>query len=73
MLSTHFPSLHKPSEATMAALKTLARAAADTIILHRAAMGDVKSMIRRSDTALKDSYRVLMLADLAAKCLRTKA
>ena len=73
MLSTHFSSLHRPSDATMAALKMLARAAADTIILHRVAMGDVKSMIKRSDRALEDSYRVLTLAALAARWHPTRA
>jgi len=70
MLSTHFPSLHKPSDATMAALRVLARAAADVIILRRSAMYDVGSMIERSGQALEDSYRVLTRADHAVRYFR---
>jgi GAF domain-containing protein len=61
VLSTHFPSPHKPSNATMAALKALARSAANAIIIRRSAMNDVNWVVERSRQALEDSYRVLRL------------
>jgi GAF domain-containing protein len=65
VLSTHFPSPHRPSDATMAALTVLAQEAADAIIFRRSAVSDVNSVIERSRQALQDSYRVLMRANRA--------
>lgn len=72
VLSTHFPSPHKPSAATMAALKALARSAANAIILCRAAKNDIKSVIQRTGRVLEDSYRVLTLADHAVRYLHER-
>ena len=65
VLSTHFPSLHRPSVTTMVALKALAQAAADAVITRRSAMNDANSLIERSGQVLEDSNRVLVLADHA--------
>lgn len=67
ILSTHFPSPHKPSDATMAALKALAGAAANTIIRGRSNACNVESMIERSVERLDDSYRLLASRDRAAR------
>jgi GAF domain-containing protein len=68
VLSTHFPSPHKPSDATMASLRVLARATANAIIFRRSAMNDITAVIERSRQALEDSYRVLHAA--RASCVR---
>jgi len=73
ILSTHFPSLRGPSDATMAALKLSARAAADAIIVRRSAAENLKSVIERSSRVLQDSYRVLKLADHAARYCEIRA
>lgn len=67
MLSTHFPSPHKPSDVTMAALKASAGATANAIIRGRSSMSDVKSTLERSVERLEDSYRLLALKDRPAK------
>ena len=72
VLSTHFPSPHKPSAATMAALEALARDAANAIIRRRSAKDDIKSVIQRTGQVLEDSYRVLTLADHAVRYLHEK-
>lgn len=73
VLSTHFPSPHRPSERTMAALKDLAQLAANTIILRRSTMSDVNFTIERSRQALADSYRVMARANHAVRrsCIRS--
>jgi GAF domain-containing protein len=72
VLSTHFPSPHKPSVATMTALKILARAAANAIIFQRSAKNDIKSVIERSGQVLEDSHRALTLADHAVRYLHDR-
>ena len=67
VLSTHFPSPHKPSDMTMAALKALAGATANAIIRGRSSMSDVNTIIERSLERLEDSYRLLALKDRRAK------
>jgi GAF domain-containing protein len=67
MLSTHFPSPHRPSDATMAALKALAGTTANAIIRSRSRMSDVKSIIARSVERLEDSYQLLASSDRPAK------
>jgi len=61
VLSTHFPSPHKPSDVTMAALTALAGATANAIIGRRSSMSDVTTRIERSFERLKDSRRLLAL------------
>lgn len=63
MLSTHFPSPRRPSDATMGTLKRLARSAADAIIFYRAVREDVGTMVARSHQAVADSRRILRLVD----------
>ena len=65
VLSTHFPSPHKPGDATMAALRVLAREAGDAVIFRRSAMSDFSFVLERSRQALQDSYRVLRRANRA--------
>jgi GAF domain-containing protein len=59
ILSTHFPSPHRPSDAAMAALKHLTQSAADAIIFHRAAKNDINCIIDRSHKALEESHRLI--------------
>ncbi|MGY3478391.1 GAF domain-containing protein [Bradyrhizobium ottawaense] len=67
ILSTHFPSPHKPSDATMAVLNALAGSTANAIVRGRSKMNDVKTTLDRSIERLEESYRLLALTDRPTK------